>query len=213
MRNAVTSGVLAGERDVAAREQHTRLQRSVGFYGLMFLSLGSIIGSGWLLGALNAAQVAGPASILSWLLAAAMLSLLALTYAELGAAYPVAGGAARFPYYCHGPIAGFTAGWASWLQAIFVAPIEVLAAITYVNSVEWVNTHFSMIHSAGPSAGLLNGTGLVVAVILMIVFTSINLAGAKFLSESNVVVVIWKTAVPFVAVAVVAAAHFKPGNF
>src|SRR5512143_3911274 len=85
-----------------ARAGH--LRRSVGFYGLMFVSLGSIIGSGWLLGALNAAEVAGPASSLSWLIAAAMLATLALTYAELGAAYPVAGGAGRFPYYAHGPV-------------------------------------------------------------------------------------------------------------
>src|SRR5688572_13806638 len=119
-----------------------RLQRSVGFWGLMFISLGSIIGSGWLLGALNAAQVAGPASILSWVIAGGMLSLLALTYAELGATYPVAGGSGRFPYYSHGPIAGFTAGWASWLQAVFIAPIQVLAVITYVNSVGWVNARF-----------------------------------------------------------------------
>jgi amino acid transporter len=189
-----------------------RLKRSVGFYGLMFVSLGSIIGSGWLLGALKAAQVAGPASILSWLLAAALLALLALTYAELGAAYPVAGGAARVPYYCHGPIAGFTAGWASWLQAVFIAPIEVLAAITYVNSVDWVHTNFNMMH-VGTDAGLLNGTGLVVAVLLMMVFTAINLAGAKFLSESNVFVVIWKTVVPFVAVVVVAGMQFTPANF
>ena len=35
------------------------LKRTVGFYGLMFVSLGSIIGSGWLLGALNAAEAAG----------------------------------------------------------------------------------------------------------------------------------------------------------
>ncbi len=189
------------------------LERSVGFYGLMFVSLGSIIGSGWLLGALNAAEVAGPASILSWLLAAAMLSLLALVYAELGAAYPVAGGGARFPYYSHGPIAGFTAGWASWLQAVFIAPIEVLAAITYVNSVTWVNTHFNMINKAGPNAGLLNGTGLVVAIALMIVFTAINFGGAKFLSDSNALVVIWKTAVPFLAVAVVAWLQFNPANF
>jgi amino acid transporter len=179
----------------------------------MFVSLGSIIGSGWLLGALNAAEAAGPASILSWLLAAAMLSLLALVYAELGATYPVAGGGARFPYYSHGPIAGFTAGWASWLQAVFIAPIEVLAAITYVNSVGWVNTHFNMISKAGPSAGLLNGQGLVVAVALMAVFTAMNLAGAKFLSDSNVIVVIWKTAVPFLAVGVVAALQFNPQNF
>ena len=190
-----------------------KLKRSVGFYGLMFVSLGSIIGSGWLLGALNAAEKAGPASILSWILAAGMLSLLALVYAELGATYPVAGGGARFPYYSHGPIAGFTAGWASWLQAVFIAPIEVLAAITYVNSVGWVNTHFNMISKAGDSAGLLNGTGLAVAVALMVIFTVINLAGAKFLSDSNSIVVIWKTAVPFLAVGVVGWLQFNPANF
>ena len=189
------------------------LRRDVGFYGLMFVSLGSIIGSGWLLGALNAAEVAGAASILSWILAAAMLTLLALVYAELGAAYPVAGAGARFPYYSHGPIAGFTAGWASWLQAVFIAPIEVLAAITYVNSVGWVNTHFNMISKAGSNAGLLNGPGLVVAVILMILFTAMNLAGAKFLSDSNAIVVIWKTAVPVLAVGVVAYLQFNPSNF
>jgi amino acid transporter len=189
------------------------LKRSVGFYGLMFVSLGSIIGSGWLLGALNAAQVAGPASILSWILAAGMLALLALTYAELGATYPVAGGAARFPYYSHGPIAGFTSGWASWLQAVFIAPIEVLAAITYVNSVGWVNQNFNMINKAGDKAGLLNGQGLVVALILMVLFTAINLAGAKFLSDSNIIVVIWKTIVPVLAIVVVAWLQFKPANF
>jgi amino acid transporter len=189
------------------------LTRSVGLYGLMFVSLGSIIGSGWLLGALNAAQVAGPASILSWVLAAFMLSLLALAYAELGATYPVAGGSGRFPYYSHGPIAGFMAGWASWLQAVFIAPIEVLAAITYVNSVTWVNEHFNMIDKVGDNAGLLNGPGLVVALVLMVLFTAMNLGGAKFLSESNAIVVIWKTAVPVLAVGVVAFLQFNPSNF
>ena len=189
------------------------LTRSVGFYGLMFVSLGSIIGSGWLLGALNAAKVAGPASVLSWMLAAFMLSLLALAYAELGATYPVAGGSGRFPYYSHGPIAGFMAGWAAWLQAVFIAPIEVLAAITYVNSVTWVNEHFNMIHRVGDNAGLLNGAGLVVALILMVCFTAMNLGGAKFLSESNAIVVVWKTAVPVLAVGVVAYLQFNPANF
>jgi amino acid transporter len=190
-----------------------RLQRSVGLYGLMMVSLGSIIGSGWLLGALNAAERAGPASVLSWMLAAGMLALLALVYAELGATYPVAGGGARFPYYSHGPIAGFTAGWASWLQAVFIAPIEILAAITYVNSVGWVNARFSMIYKVGEKAGLLNGTGLCVALVLMVLFTAMNLAGAKFLSDSNVIVVLWKTAVPVLAVGVVAARQFNPSNF
>src|SRR5262245_66389996 len=83
-----------------------RLRRDVGFWGLTFVSLGSIIGSGWLLGALGAAQVAGPASLLSWILAGAMLVVLALAHAELGAAYPVAGGPARFPTFAFGSLAG-----------------------------------------------------------------------------------------------------------
>src|ERR1700755_2702031 len=87
------------------------LRRSVGFYGLMFVSLGSIIGSGWLLSALTATEVAGPAAIISWVLAAIMLTVLALAYAELGAAYPVAGGTGRYPFFSHGPLVGFTAGW------------------------------------------------------------------------------------------------------
>src|SRR5579862_7872524 len=99
------------------------------------------------------------------------------------------------------------------MQAVFIAPIEVLAAITYVNSVGWVNMHFNMIYKVGDKAGLLNGPGLIVALALMVLFTVMNLAGAKFLSDSNVVVVIWKTAVPFLAIGVVAALQFNPSNF
>jgi len=190
-----------------------QLKRSVGFYGLMFVSLGSIIGSGWLLGALNAAETAGPASVISWILAAAMLTLLALTYAELGATYPVAGGTGRFPYFSHGPLAGFTAGWASWLQAVAIAPIEILAAITYVNSIKSVHENFPMLYATGVNKGLLNGRGLVIATIMMVLFTAMNLAGAKFLAESNAIVVIWKTAVPLLAIVVVASLSFHPGNF
>jgi len=60
---------------------------------------------------------------------------------------------------------------------------------------------------------LLNGPGLAVAVVLMIVFTAMNLAGAKFMSDSNAVTVIWKTAVPLLALIVVAASRFTPANF
>src|SRR5437764_13793833 len=105
-------------------------------------------------------------------------------------------------YLSHGPIAGFTAGLIGWLQAVFIAPIEVLAVITYVNSVSWVNHHFNMINKVGDSAGLLNRDGLAIAIFLMVLFTTMNLAGAKFLSDSNVVVAIWKTAVPLLAISV-----------
>lgn len=54
--------------------EHGHLRRTVGFWGLMFVSLGSIIGSGWLLSALSASEVAGPAAVLSWILAVVMLT-------------------------------------------------------------------------------------------------------------------------------------------
>ncbi len=199
--------------DTMEHAEPGHLKRQVGFYGLMFVSLGSIIGSGWLLGALNATEVAGPAAVLSWILAAAMLTVIALVYAELGATYPVAGGTGRFPYFSHGPLAGFTAGWASWLQAVAIAPIEIIAAITYVNSVKAVNEHFPMLYATGPSHGLLNHRGLIVATLAMILFTGMNLAGAKFMSESNAIVVIWKTAVPLLAIVVVGSLAFHGGNF
>ena len=186
------------------------VERSIGFYGLLFISLGSIIGSGWLLGALNAAKLAGPASILSWFVAAGLLGMLALVFSELSATYPVDGAAGRFPYYSHGDAAGFISGWTGWLQAVFIAPIEVLACIAYSNSVDWIEKHFNMLH---PDTGFLNARGYLVAVILMVLFTAINLAGGKFMSESNILIVIWKFVVPLLAVVVVATLQFEPANF
>jgi len=186
-----------------------QLHRSISFWGLMFVSLGSIIGSGWLLGALGAAQAAGPASLLSWVLAGAMLAVLALVHAELGAAYPVAGGTARFPYFAFGTLAGFTAGWAAWLQAVTIAPIEVEASIQYLSNTNWAKAHLVMLHSNGT----LNLTGLAVASVLMLLFTVVNLLGAKLLSESNSVMVIWKTAIPVLTVIILLAVSFHGSNF
>src|ERR1700709_2086347 len=117
------------------------LHRDIGLLGLTFVSLGSIIGSGWLLGALYGAQAAGPASLISWILGGILLAVLARVHAELGAAYPVAGGTARFPNFAFGTLAGFTAGWAAWLQAVTIAPIEVEASLSYLNSTDWAHKH------------------------------------------------------------------------
>ena len=70
-----------------------KLPRDIGTFGLLFASVGSIIGAGWLFGALYASSLARPAAVISWLLGGGALMLLALTHAELGGMYPVAGGA------------------------------------------------------------------------------------------------------------------------
>ncbi|HKS48488.1 MAG TPA: APC family permease [Amycolatopsis sp.] len=187
-----------------------RLHRSIGFYGLMFVSLGSIIGSGWLLGALKAAKVAGPASILSWVLTAVIMATLALVHAELGAAYPVAGGTARFPRIAFGALAGFAGGWVAWLQAVALAPVEVEASLEYLNNIDWIKNNLNLLH---PADQTLTASGFGWATLLMAVFTFINLVGVKLLSESNSAMVIWKTVVPVLTVVVLISLRFHPGNF
>src|SRR4051812_17834856 len=102
------------------------LRREIGFIGLLWASGGSIIGSGWLFGAQGALSTAGPAAVISWAIGGVAIMLLALVHAELGAMYPVAGGTARFPHIAFGGAAGASFGWFSWLQAVTVAPIEVM---------------------------------------------------------------------------------------
>src|SRR3954454_9025753 len=84
----------------------TELSRDVGLIGLAWASMGSIIGSGWLLASKEALIVAGPAAIFTWMLAAVAIIVLALIHAELGAMYPISGGTARFPHFAFGGIAG-----------------------------------------------------------------------------------------------------------
>src|SRR5690349_25140713 len=91
----------------AAESGH--LHRSVGLTSLMFISLGSIIGSGWLLGALTTAQTAGRTSLISWVLAGVIIILFALGQAELVSVYPLAGGTARLPRLASGTPAAFSA--------------------------------------------------------------------------------------------------------
>jgi amino acid transporter len=182
------------------------LRRDVGLRGLTLLSLGSIIGSGWLLGALGAATSAGPASLLSWILAGAILGTLALVHAELGSTYPVSGGTARFPFLSFGALGGFTGGWMAWIQAVTIGPIEVEAALGYLQS---NFPHIGLEHANNT----LTGLGILVAAFCMAGFTVINVMGVRWLAESNGIAMIWKLAVPTITVVVLLIVSFHSKNF
>ena len=107
------------------------LKREMGLIGATWASETSIIGSGWLFGALFAAQAAGTAALLGWVIAGVIIIILALVHSELGGMYPVSGGTARFPHFAFGSIAGISFGFFSWLQAVTVAPIECFAVMQY----------------------------------------------------------------------------------
>jgi amino acid transporter len=198
--------VLSGERGGSGKTK-AGLRRDIGMVGLLWASTGSIIGSGWLFGAQEGLTTAGPAAIISWVVGGVAILLLALVHAELGAMWPVAGGTARFPHYSFGGAAGASFGWFSWLQAATVAPIEVLAMVTYAQ-------HYSFAHSwLNPSTGVLSTTGIVVSCVLMLVLSSVNFLGVRKLAHTNSAATWWKVAVPLATILVVGITNFHPGNF
>ncbi|KJK56387.1 APC family permease [Saccharothrix sp. ST-888] len=182
------------------------LRREVGLIGLLWASVGSIIGSGWLYGAKNAVVAAGPAAIISWGIGAVAIVLLAFVHAELGGLFPVAGGTARYPHYAFGGLAGMSFGWFSWLQAATVAPIEVEAMIGYAGHWEFAKGFLN-------DNGTLTVSGFVVAVLLMGVFVAVNFLGVRVLSHTNSVATWLKIFVPLFTIFVLAATHFHGSNF
>ncbi len=197
------------ERVRTSSAEHKGLRREVGFIGLIWASEGSIIGSGWLFGAQGALGTAGPAAIISWGIGGAAILILALVHAELGGMYPVSGGTARFPHYAFGGAAGASFGWFSWLQAATVAPIEVLAMITYGQHYDFAQ---GWIKTQGGTSVLTN-EGLAVAVGLMALMTAVNFLSVKKLANTNSAITWWKVGVPLLTIFVLAVVSFQTSNF
>jgi amino acid transporter len=180
------------------------LKREMGLIGATWASETSIIGSGWLFGAFGAAQAAGPAALIGWIIGGVAVIILALVHAELGAMYPVAGGTARFPHLAFGSVAGMSFGFFSWLQAVTVAPIECFAVMQY-SSYYWPSLY-------NPTKGVTTGTGFVVTIVLMAIFTGINFLAMRLFSRVNSAITWWKVAVPVLAI-IILFFKFHPANF
>ncbi|ARF78217.1 APC family permease [Kitasatospora aureofaciens] len=185
---------------------HGGLKREVGLAGLLWASVGAIIGSGWLFGAQKAAVAAGPAALLSWGIGAVAIVLLALVHAELGGLFPVAGGTARYPHYAFGGFAGMSFGWFTWLQAATIAPIEVQAMINYAQHWSWADGFLNKDLT-------LTATGFVVAAVLMGVFVAINFLGVRLLAHTNSAATVWKVAIPVLTIFALGITGFNGSNF
>ena len=180
------------------------LRREMGLIGATWASETSIIGSGWLFGALFAAQAAGTAALLGWVIAGVIVIILALVHAELGGMYPVSGGTARFPHFAFGSIAGISFGFFSWLQAVTVAPIECFAVMQY-GSYYWHGLY-------NPDTGNVTSTGFIMTIVLMASFTAINFLAIGMFSKVNAGITWWKVAVPVVTI-IVLLFKMHPSNF
>src|SRR5689334_13158752 len=194
----------------ASANSDAGLKRHVGVVGLLFASVGSIIGSGWLFGAFNDSATAGPASIISWCLGAVLILFIALCYAELGVMYPLSGGVVRFPHMSFGNFASFTNGWITYVAVATTAPIEVLAALQYATKYADFTTEHTL---HGEPVYTLTTLGYITAVILMAVFVVINYYGVRWFARVNNVLVSWKIFIILLVIVAFVFTQFNTGNF
>jgi amino acid transporter len=187
-----------------SRPTDVGLKREMGLIGATWASETSIIGSGWLFGALYGAQAVGGASVIAWLIAGVVIILLALCHAELGAMYPVSGGTARFPHFAFGSVAGVGFGFISYMQAVTIAPIECFAFMQYA-SYYWPSIYDSTTKN-------VTGVGFVLTIILMAIFVAVNFLAMRLFARVNNVITWWKVAVPVLAI-IVLLTQWHSGNF
>ena len=183
---------MAGESQAAlADESDRKLRRALSFQDLFMISFGGVVGSGWLFAVSGAAVLAGPASIVAWIICGIFMMAIGLCFAEIASSLHRSGQLVRGPLYSHGGFTGFIIASAYILGSITVPAIEAEAVVTYLAS-----SPPGYLPNAVGSNGLLTGQGVLVAVILMIGFFILNYVGVRFLGAFNTVVTWWKFIIP-----------------
>jgi APA family basic amino acid/polyamine antiporter len=166
-----------------AAESRPQLVRGLGTLDGTLLTIGSTVGTGIFLTTSDMARILPhPGLILAVWLVGGLLTLAgALTYGELGAMYPRAGGMYQFLREAYGPLWGFLFGWASFLvimsggmAALGVAFGEYLGSFLPFFSTR----HILASVPVGGWTWTLSG-GQVAAALALLVLTAVNHFGLK----------------------------------
>ena len=189
-----------------ANAKKKALTRSLGAFQLTMLGIGGIIGTGIFVLTAEAAQIAGPAMLISFVISAVVCGLAALCYAELASMVPVSGSAYTYSYATFGEILAWIVGWALVLEYAVAASAVAVGwsgyAVGVLQSFAGVELPKALVN--GPYAG---GIINLPAVIISLGVTWLLVIGTKESAMVNAVLVVVKVLAltAFVALAVPAA--------
>lgn len=184
--------------------------KKITLFSATMLAISSLIGSGWLFGASEAAATAGPAAIISWIVGAAIMGLIAANYVELGVMLPESGGMSRYAQYSHGPLLGFIASWANWVSLIAIIPIEAVAAVQYMSSWPWKWANWTNNFMVN---GHISSKGLVIVFLFMLIFTLLNFWSVELMTRFTNFISIFKLGMPLLTIVLLLCSSFHPANF
>src|SRR4051812_17616644 len=185
------------------------LKRVLGAGHLMMLGIGAIVGTGiFVLTGQAAAAHAGPAIVLSMVLAGLVSALAALCYSEFAASVPVAGSAYTYAYATLGEFIAWIIGWDLILEyALGAATVAVGWSGNLVTLLHQMGLSFPAAFSAAPGtivqvAGADPVTAVfnVPAVIITVAVTALLIVGVSESASTNNVIVVIKVAVVLVVI-------------
>src|SRR3954471_8036075 len=164
-------------------EPEHRLKRELGPLQLTVFGVGVIIGAGiFVLTGEAAAERAGPAVAISFVVAAVVCALAALSYAEFASTVPVSGSAYTFSYTSLGEIVAWIIGWDLILElALGAAAVASGWSGYFVSFLDDIGIHV-------PS--WVSGTHHnVAAAAIVLILTAIIIAGVRLSAQFNAVMV------------------------
>jgi APA family basic amino acid/polyamine antiporter len=196
-----------------AEGSNNSLKKDLGAFDLTMLGIGAIIGTGiFVLTGVAAAEHAGPALILSFILSGLACVFAALCYAEFASTVPVSGSAYTYSYAAFGEIIAWILGWDLILE-YGVASSAVAAGWSgyFQGLLAGFGIHFpkALTNAYDPAKGTFIDLP---AILIILVITFLLTRGVKKSARFNSIMVLVKLAVILLFIGV-GAFYIKPANW
>ena len=193
------------------------LHRTLGKWGLTALGIGAVIGGGiFVITGQAAADHAGPAIMLSFVLAAICCTFCALAYAEFASMVPVSGSAYTYTYATLGELAAWFIGWMLVLEyGVSASAVAVSWTGYFLSLLEHFNIYLPAAFVQAPLDSKLQPTGAIAnvpAAAIVLLLTAVCYVGIRKSSAMNTAMVLLKTGL-IVLVIVAGWQYVDPSNW
>src|SRR5580698_2310405 len=119
-------------KSVPISERESGLQRGLGKTQIVMIGLGGAIGTGLFMGSGLAIGYAGPAVILSYVLAGFVVLVMVFSLSEMAVMHPTAGSFGTYAETYLNPLAGFVVRYTYWFAQVVATGFEAVAAGIYM---------------------------------------------------------------------------------
>ncbi|MHA5055049.1 amino acid permease [Streptomyces sp. SD15] len=186
------------------------LKRTMGLFQLVCFGVGAIVGTGIFVGLSDSVAQAGPAVVVSFILAAITCVFTAFAFAELGGAIPVSGSSYSFAYAGLGESTAFLVGWCLLLEYGVSVSAVAVGWSQYVNELlgSLTGHQLPVALSSGPTDG---GVVNLPAVIVIALASVLLIRGARESARATAAMAVLKLVV-LVAFCAIGFSAFKDGN-